>query len=387
MLPSAGAVPAAADELQALRDELVSLRDEYESRLAALEAKLATLEAAPPPAPAPVVAPPTSRAETAPGTYFNPAISVLGNFLGVAGENEASQTPVADLSEVELGFQAVVDPYARADVFVALGEEGAEVEEGYATFTALPAGLLAKVGRLKVAFGKVNTMHVHDLPWADAPLPIVNLLGGEEGWAGDGLSLARLIPLGDTFSELTVQAFRGEAEGLFEAPSRDDLAYNAHYRLFGDLSEDQNLEAGLSWATGPNGTSDDARTDLAALDLTYRWKPLRTAAYRGLVLRGELFRSEREQPGRTARALGWFASGEVRLARRWSLGARLESSEHADDAALRDDGAALLLTFDPSEFSRLRAELRRRRYAGDLTADELLLQLQFLLGAHGAHPF
>ena len=40
-----------------------------------------------------------------------------------------------------------------------------------------------------------------------------------------------------------------------------------------------------------------------------------------------------------------------------------------------------------SEFSQLRGELRRRRYAEDITAEELLLQLQFAIGAHGAHPF
>ena len=66
---------------------------------------------------------------------------------------------------------------------------------------------------------------------------------------------------------------------------------------------------------------------------------------------------------------------------------RLESSERAQDASLRDDGFALGLTFDPSEYSRLRAEYRRRSYAEDVTADELLLQLQFILGAHGSHPF
>ncbi|MBK9963848.1 MAG: hypothetical protein IPP07_02670 [Holophagales bacterium] len=44
----------------------------------------------------------------------------------------------------------------------------------------------------------------------------------------------------------------------------------------------------------------------------------------------------------------------------------------------------------PSEFSTVRAQLRRNRYdqpAGPVTATELLVQLQFAIGAHGAHPF
>ena len=55
---------------------------------------------------------------------------------------------------------------------------------------------------------------------------------------------------------------------------------------------------------------------------------------------------------------------------------------------LRDTGTAGILTFWPSEFSQLRAELRRRHFGlTDETANELLLQLQFAIGAHGAHPF
>ena len=385
-----GAQPSAPppDPVAELRAEIAQLRAEYAAQLAALEARLAALEAAPPGPEAPSAPPapaPAALAQTS--SYFNPAISLIGNFFAVAGDNENESRPIAELSEVELGFQAVIDPYAKGDIFVAFGEEGAEVEEGYVTFTALPAQFLARVGRVLATFGKTNSQHMHYLPWADKPLPLVSLLGGEEGWRGDGLSVSRIFPIGETFSELTVEAFRGDAEGLFEAADRNDLAYNSHLKLFRDLSEAANLELGLSWGTGPNGSTPDARTDLAGLDLTWRWKPLRTAHYRGFTLRGELLQSDRETPDGDQRALGWFASAEARLARRWWAFGRLESSERADDASLRDEGFALGLTFDPSEFSRLRAEYRQRRYAEDVTADELLMQLQFILGAHGAHPF
>jgi hypothetical protein len=391
ILASAPSVTLAqSDAVAELRAELATLRAEYEGRIAELEARLAELEserAAPTPAPA-VPAPPRPAAAAArTQTYFNPEISVIGNFVGVAGSNDVAPSPSLALSESELAFRAVVDPYARADFYIAFGEEGAEIEEGYATLTALPAQLLAKAGRMRVQFGKINTLHFHSLPWVDKPLPIVNLLGGEEGWIGDGLSLARLFAVGDTVGELTAQVFRGEAEGLFEGPSSSDLAYNGHLKLFRDLSEASNLELGLSYASGPNGSTGSADTDLAGIDLTYRWKPLRLANYRALELRAEVFRSDREQPAGEARSLGGFLSADARLARRWWLGARVEAAERADDDALRDEGGALLLTFDPTEFSRFRAELRRRRYAEGITADELLLQLQFLIGAHGAHPF
>ena len=208
------------------------------------------------------------------------------------------------------GFQAIVDPYARADFFISFSEEGANVEEGYLTFTSLPWDLLVKVGRMRLSFGKINTLHLHVLPVARrSRFPIVNLLGGEEGWSGDGVSVAKLIPLGDTFSEATLQVFRGESEGLFTAAKRADLAFNGHYRVFADLSDSTNLDLGLSYGLGPNGTSPNAKTRLSALDATFRWKPLRTGLYRQVVLRGELFRSSRDQAGGTENATGWFAAG------------------------------------------------------------------------------
>lgn len=354
-----------------------------------------TAEPAPPPAePTPAPPSPPAAAPSQASNYFNPSLSVIGNFLAVAGKNSVENLPNANLRESEVGIQAIVDPYARADFFLSFGEQGVNVEEGFVTFTSLPGELLAKVGRMRVNFGKINSLHLHVLPWPDEPLPVVNLLGGEEGWIGTGVSLARLIPMpADIFSELTVQVLHGQSDGLFEARKRSDLAYNGHYRLFYDLSEAINLDLGTSYGAGPNATSTDETTrwtKLEAIDFTLRWKPLRTGTYRSASLRGELFRSRRDQPdslGGRQTARGWFLSGEYQLAKRWFVGGRLESSDHADDGSKRDTGQAVLLTFWPSEFSQFRVEARRRRYAGGITANEALLQLQFAIGAHGAHPF
>ena len=44
------------------------------------------------------------------------------------------------MHEAEVSFQAVVDPYARADFFLTLGPDEVDIEEGFLTFTACPAG-------------------------------------------------------------------------------------------------------------------------------------------------------------------------------------------------------------------------------------------------------
>ncbi|PYT07818.1 MAG: hypothetical protein DMF49_07060 [Acidobacteria bacterium] len=341
-----------------------------------------------PPTPAPLPQPSPAPAAASPTTnYFNPSVSVIGNFLGVAGHNPSENLPSANLRESELALQAIVDPYARADFFLSFGEEGVGVEEGFLTFNTLPLGLLAKVGRMRASFGKINPLHLHVLPWPDEPLPVVNLLGGEEVWIGTGLSVARLVPLpGDIFSEATLQVFRGESEGLFSAPTRGDLAYLGRYRLFHDLTESTNLDVGLTYASGPNGASENSRTHMQGFDATLRWKPLRTATYRSVTFRTEYIRSRREEIAE-GHPSGWFLSGEWQFMKRWFAGARWEQANHPDDASTTDRGQALLLTFWPSEFSQLRGELRRRDFADAPTALEGLLQLQFSIGAHGAHPF
>ena len=80
-------------------------------------------------------------------------------------------------------------------------------------------------------------------------------------------------------------------------------------------------------------------------------------------------------------------SGDYQFARRWFAGVRYDRSDRADDASLRDTGQSLMLTYWPSEFSQVRGQYRRTNYADGPTANELLFQFQFSIGAHGAHPF
>jgi hypothetical protein len=92
------------------------------------------------------------------------------------------------MHETEVSFQAVVDPYARADFFSSFGQEGVELEEGYITFSTLPGNILLNVGKMRRAFGKVNTFHNHVLPWTDRPIMTNNLVGGEDGITDAGIS-------------------------------------------------------------------------------------------------------------------------------------------------------------------------------------------------------
>ena len=85
--------------------------------------------------------------------------------------------------------------------------------------------------------------------------------------------------------------------------------------------------------------------------------------------------------------MGYYVSADYQFARRWWLGGRYDHSNHANDAALLDQGGSAVLTYWPSEFSQVRGQYRHTRYADGPDANELLFQFQFSIGAHGAHPF
>ena len=396
LLPGSAAAQTQPDA-SALQQQIDQLKKEFGERIAALEAKLAeTQAAAPAPAPVPEPAAPAQASAAGGAKYFNPDTAVIGNFLGTAGHNEINPSPALEMPESEVSFQAIVDPYMRADFYLAFGEEGVELEEGFATLTELPGDLQLKAGKMRAAFGKVNTLHTHVLPWADRPLVINNLVGGEEGISDAGVSVARLMPIGNVFFEATGQVFRGDAAGgeVYKSSKPGDLSYVGHLRGYFDITESTNLDFGGSYSQGHNAAGivndiDFGRftTQLFGVDATFRWRPLTRAIYHQFVARTEYIRSHRDQIDGLQKADGFYVSADYQFARRWWMGGRLDQSDRADDASQLDRGQSFLLTFKPSEFSQLRGQYRRTAYANGPTAHEFLMQFQFAIGAHGAHPF
>lgn len=389
--PAAQATESTEARLKAVEERVKQL----EAELLALKAAAAQTPQTAPMAPAAVVQTPESvqlprygGAGSASSKIFNPDISLIGNFLAVGGENKIRPGPALEMKESELGLQAIIDPYARADVFLSFGETGVDLEEGYLTLTSLPGGLLAKVGKMRSVFGKVNTLHTHNLPWTDRPLVTENLLGGEEGLADAGFSVSRILPAPKgIFLEGTAQLYRGDSADVFQSNRKQDVALISHLRGYGDLSESTNLDLGFSYGRGHNDQGSDFITNLYGIDATLRWKPLRRAIYKSFLARAEFVWSQRDQLPFAQKAFGFFTAAEYRVNRRWTLGGRYDRSERARDASQRDTGFSALLTYWPSEFSQIRGQYRFARYAEGKDGNELRLQFLFVMGAHGAHPF
>ena len=416
----AARVAAMEDRIKALEAEIQELKGQQAATTAALTA--ATPAA--PSAPAQAAVPAESQTAQAPTTLggaggaaakvLNPDIAVIGDFIGAAGYGANRSLPSLEMHESEVAFQAILDPYARADFFFSFGEHSIDVEEGYLTFPALPGHLQLRVGKMRSAFGKVNTLHNHVLPWIDRPLVSYNLVGGEDGIDDGGLSVSRVFAgPKDLFFEGTAQLFRGDSDFLFHAYKRNDVSTVEHLRAYKDISESTNLDIGASFARGHSVLAENITDQLYGIDATVRWKPLRRAIYHSFVGRSELIWSHYIFPGAPAETpFGYYVSGDYQFARRWFLGGRFDRSERLDNLfapasdfgnfggailepvpgyrdlpIFQDTSGSLLLTYWPSEFSQIRGQLRRTHYGENMTANEFLFQFIFSIGAHGAHPF
>ena len=243
---------------------------------------------------------------------------------------------------------------------------------------------------MRDAFGKVNRMHTHVLPWTDRPLVTQNLLGGEDGISDAGISLARLIPNPCCSWRRPARSIAA-SRASFHRAERGDLAYVGHLRAYRDLTESTNLDLGGSFACGHNDGVGADDVHHAALRRR-RHLPLAAAAPRHLprVPRAHRARLEpaREHAGRRATPSASTSPASTSSPAAGSRARRYDHSERADDPSLRDKGGSLLLTYWPSEFSQVRGQYRAHdATARAQTANEFLFQFLFSIGAHGAHAF
>jgi hypothetical protein len=400
--------PAPSDELAALREELQRLREEYESRFAAIEERIRALEGegpspvseeqellaeaeaalgetrpAEPPAPTP-----------APGgglQSLNPQISVIGDFLGTATENvpELEGTSL-DLREVEIAFQAQIDPFARADFFVTIPSlEEVEMEEGYATFLTLPSDFLARVGKVRVPFGRANVDHRPETFSVDRPDVLVGYFG-EEGLAEAGITVSRLLPNPwDVFMELELDVLAGGNEVSFGGGTAGDLLYNLHYRSFFDLTPEHSLNVGASYATGvhPIGEEGTGRTHLGGADVTYVWKPLARGKYRSFLWQTELMGGTRELPEGANDSFGLYSFARYQLGRRWYVGGRFDYSQSPEVPGWSQSSGSALVEFFATEFQRFRVQYKVTDASRQPLSHRLFFQWFYVIGTHGAHKF
>ena len=315
-----------------------------------------------------------------------------------AGGHDPSGTGFT-FQQLELSAGASVDPFLRFDANMVFTLFGVEVEEAYATTTALPGGLQVRAGQFLTRFGRVNATHPHAWGFLDQTL-MVGRMFGSEGNRGLGAELAWLAPL-PWFVEASVSTIEGAGaccarshatpETLpIETPL--DLVTTATLDQFFALSPSLSLMWGVSFQTAPNGTGQNNRTDLYGTDVLLRWKPVGHPNRLAVSWSSEWIHRRAQRP----RALRADDAGYSELVGQWtpewSSGLRAEWAGALEDDPLAASAgrrrASAQATYAPSHFSRLRLQLN----ADDVPAltDPVLgvmLGLEVVTGSHGSHAY
>ncbi|MCH7494647.1 MAG: hypothetical protein IH825_00950 [Candidatus Marinimicrobia bacterium] len=328
---------------------------------------------------------------------MNPNIGLITKFTGDAlaiGEIEIDEEEGSpegfNFHEVELSFQMVIDPYARADFFIAFlpEEEAVELEEAFITVFSLPFDLRAKAGIIRTKLGRLNPIHPPEVVFVDYPLPLEMYFGGE-GLVGTGVSVSYLIPnKWDLFWEATFEVTNGDNEMIFNGNSTNDLAYNGHFSSFFNLGDNSALLLGGTAMSGVNDELGLNRTNVYGIDITYKWRPLRRQLYKSFTWQTEFFFLDREEgTPENIKAAGFYSYMEYQLGRRWFVLGRYDRAELTDNSGNASEKYVAALTYFPSNFQTIRLQSTTSKDFTGESSTLLSLQWNFVIGAHGAHIY
>jgi len=401
--------PTTAD-VNTLRAQIDALKADYEKRIQALETQLQEIQTqmlqfGPDSSAAGPAAPPT--VPTSLGA-LNPAISVIGNFVGRIDDQKVFTEPGVridnrpNLREAELDLRAPVDPYADGVLIVSLESEvpgrfTADVEEGYVNvkklpFMPSPLGMKFQVGRFRPAFGKFNTLHTHDLPTTMRSLVTQEFLG-EEGFISQGVSTDFFVPTPwDDNSSLNARFQVLTGGDIAVSPeSNNRLAYLGNLRWFKTFAGTNNVEIAWSSYLHPGRRGEAPMARLHGLDFFYRWKPFRQGEWKSYLLGGEfMFSDHITTPEETRRRpIGGTVFTQWQFDRRKYAGMRWDYASTLADPTMQRRSLTPYLSYYFSEFLRLRLNYEHRW--SDLVAENkrnsVYLELNWIFGSHPPEPF
>jgi len=371
--------------------------------------------------------------------YMNISFDVLMDVGGSTASDPSSFLNLGDHDPIKRGFSlrnaeiavdGAVDPYFKGfgNIVFKLDQNNdteVELEEAYLLSTSLPANLQVKAGQFFANFGRQNSQHPHQWGFVDDPL-ILTRTFGPEGLRDPGAQVSWLIPT-PFYSEAFLGILDGQGSSAFsfrnpgepddmgvdrvhgratidrQLRGPGDLVFVPRLATSFDLSDSQTLVAGASAAFGPNDTGNDRSSQVYGIDLYWKWKPAnshagfpfvswQTEALYQRFQAGE--DSAASLPAETLKDWGFYSQVMWGFKQRWVAGLRgdyVDGNKGAfdDSDVFRGQRTRISpdLTFYPSEFSKLRLQYNYDH--GELfgTEHSIWLQLEFLLGAHGAHKF
>lgn len=396
----------------------VSAELSYDDRLLDLEAQVSSLQNK--------LEATKNMAEQERPSAFNPSISVIGDLMGQYGfdpspkqhkhvhhhahghshsHNHGSVQKEADkflngvyVREVEFEFRGAIDPWADALVAVAVHQHGVggdwhiHVEEAYARLKQWPGlnyaplGIEIKAGMFKTAIGRMNRMHLHNVPQVTFPLALKTFLG-EEGYGAAGLSLSTSFALAQK-SALTVflegvmgKALPMQQEGATKVPNGI-----AHAWFHQELAAGHYLDLGASALFGRRGEKKSGLFTLLGGDVHYSYTPAGFGQDPIFLFGGELFAAHRK--AQSPWALGGFSWAQTRLIGSSFFGVRWDVAP-LEDAGAYQHALGAYIGYYTTEFLRFRFGYEHvmptlKSFAGD---HRFMLSMNFVLGSHPVEPY
>lgn len=360
-----------------------------DARIKSLEERLSKLEGAP--------------AQTS-LSAFNPAI-------GLALDTSYSHTNGASnfsFRAAELNVSAPVDPFLKAWAIIVGAQGGVTIEEAAMQTTALPYNLTVTGGRQFASFGRLAHFHNHELPVIDRPRSLDTYIGGET--TADGVEVSYLFPT-PFFLTATAGAYNkigGENDRADDAVARpmDGFTYLGRLAAYTDLGDDHSIELGVSEAWTPKRfvtetaapnvqTRRNTWRTLTGADLVYRWQPAAGGLYKGVVWGTEVMQNNERRfdtatnlPADRVRSYAGFSYVQIKLGRKWRPGVMVDLTEDLDAAKTLTRTFTGFLTYDVTEFQRLRLTFARTtdNLPTGLGRNTVGLQWTAVLGRH-VHGF
>lgn len=337
---------------------------------------------------------------------FNPAMGAALDATFHSTNDKAN----FDFRALELNMEAPVDPYLKAWGVITGSNGGVDVEEATIETTALPYNLAVRGGRLFATFGRLAHFHDHELPVIDRPRSLDNYIGGET--RADGLEVSYLLPT-DLFVTATFGAYdKMGANNVRQDPAGsrplDEFAYMGRLNTYVDLTDSQSVELGVdsAWAPKrtvvpivggvPTGVAARVNTwrALSGVDVTYRYQPPVGGIYKGLLWGTEMLQNDERRfdaanlPLERRVAYGGYSFVELKSGRHWRGGVMADLTEDQDNPRRNTKTFTGFLTYDVTEFQRLRATFAQAvvNVAGTPKNHTVALQWTGVFGNH-VHGF
>jgi hypothetical protein len=345
-------------------------------------------------------------------SILNPAIGLV---LDASFDHFGKAGSTFNFRSAELGLAASIDPYARMYSFITGSNEGVEVEEAAAITTSLPWNLTAKGGRFFADFGRFPKYHPHELPFVNQPLSIQRMVGGES--QADGAEVNYLFPtpffLRATFGGYNKIGADNEQVDNTKPRSASRFTYLGRLNTYFDLTDNHNIELGTSLAYTPSvrlqGDASGGDRILGGVDLTYRYQPLASTVYQGFTWGSEFYNNSQRFPfdievpnpddpsiletqtvGKRRRSYGGYSYAELKLNKNWATGFLFDYAPIVDNPSQRTLSYSPYVTWNISEFNRLRFQYSylNNNFSADKAekGNQFFVQWTTVIGAH-THGF